>query len=129
MQEVLLSKEQEEEVELELAEMRAWLCSLLPAESQHFSVRVLGGRWTRRHRNLTWDAIQGYARTADAKLFCASFGMTQSMRFGAQEHGRNDGLLLAQAWVERMSYYYSFWEAADFAPIVFRRSMPRATTT
>ena len=119
MQDVPLSKEQEDEVEVELAEMRAWLCSVLPAESQDFSVRVLGGRWTRRNRNLTWDAIQGYARTADAKLFCASFGMQQSMRFAAQEHGRNDGLLLAQAWVERMAYYYSFWEAADFAPILF----------
>ncbi len=64
-----LTAEQEEVVELELAQMRAWLQGLLPAESHQFSVRVLGGKWTKEHRDVTWDAIQGYARTVQSHSF------------------------------------------------------------
>lgn len=114
-----LTKEQEDEVDMELAAMRAWLSSMLPEGDYHFSVRVLGGKWTRKNRHLTWDAIQGYARTNDAKLFCDSYGLNQSMRFGAQEHGRDDGMLLAWHWAQRMAYFYEMWEATDFAAIEF----------
>ena len=54
-----LTAEQAEVVELELAEMRAWLLGVLPAECHHFYVRVLGGKWTKEHRDVTWEC---YAR-------------------------------------------------------------------
>lgn len=41
------------------------------------------------------------------------------MRFGAQEHGRDDGMLLAWHWAQRMAYFYEMWEATDFAAIEF----------
>ena len=114
-----LTKEQEEAVELELAEVRAWLAETLPNDCHHFSVRALGGKWTRRNRHLSWGALQGYARTAEAKAFCAQFNMQESMRFGASEFSRGEGMMMALAWARRMTHYYNIWEVEDFGAVAF----------
>ena len=118
-----LTAEQCEEVEQELAEVRAWLAGILPAWTEHFSVRILGGRWTRRWRQATWDCVQGYSRSALATQFCNRFDMRQSCRFGRAEHSRQEGYSLAIAWAERMQYYLDMWAEGDCEPMEFNQSV------
>ena len=117
--EVELTAEQEAEVDAELAEVRAWLAGVLPAHTHHFSVRVLGGRWTRRNRGRPWDAVQGFARSEMAILFCQSFGMQQSARFGRTHFVKHQGYDLAIAWAERMQFYFNMWEGQDYNEMTY----------
>ena len=57
-----LTIEQEAEIDMELAEVRAWLAAIVPAHSEFFGIRAPGGRWAKKHRDLSWDSLQGYAQ-------------------------------------------------------------------
>ena len=114
-----LTEEQEAEVASELAEIRGWLAAVLPAHVDHFSIRVLGGNWTRRFRHNSWDALQGYCRSDMAQLFAYQFDLQQTSRFGRTQFGRQDAYLLALSWCQRMSFYFQIWQECDFAAMDF----------
>ena len=107
-----LTAEQQDVVDLEVAEMRAWLAETYPMVQQNFYARVLGGGFTSRKTKgrQAWDALQGYARTKRAQEWCRSNGLQESMRFGRTEHGRTEALWLAQMWIARMWQLMEMWE-------------------
>ena len=73
-----------------------------------------------RHRGRPWDAVQAYARTAEAVTFVTSFaGLQRTMRFGRGQFTREQAYTLAAAWCGRMLWYYDEWEEAGCGRMVF----------
>ena len=105
-----MTDEQRELVDLEVAEVRAWLASVYPRGDQDFYARVLGGGFTMRKHRKAWDAIQGYARTERAQAFCQRWSMQETMRFGRGEHGQHEALWLAQQFCDRMSFFLQLYD-------------------
>ena len=114
-----LTAEQEAEVEREVAEMRAWLSSVFTPPSEEFGARILGCKWTKRHRGVAWDAVQGFARTDMAKSFCTLFEFHHTMRFGRGDFSRDEALLLVEGYCLRMAHYFSIWQDMGFGPMDF----------
>ena len=89
--------------------MRAWLAEVYPVADAHFAVRVLGGKFTAKHRGQSWDAIQGYCRTKEAEGFAILFSLQFTMRFGRKEHGYDEALFLVSKWITRMCKLHELW--------------------
>ena len=117
-----LTEDQEMRVATDMAEARAWLAGMMDEEtaSGQFSIKILGGKWTQRHRTRPWDAVSAYARTGVAVMFTQSFeGLQQSMRWGRRDFTRHQSYVMALAYCARMIFFFTEWEESGYGPHIF----------
>ena len=98
----------------ELDRRRAELAASTPAELAvtDFAVKVLGGAWTRSHRGVDADAMQGHAVGNYAKQFCRRRGVAMSARFEISLYSATHASVFARAWAHRMQHFLNCEVAA-----------------
>ena len=110
-----------EAVFAELQRRRAELAASVPAEVSvsDFAVTVLGGAWTRAHRGVVADAMQGHAVGQSAKDFCRRRGVPQSARFELSLYSPPHAGVMARGWAHRMQHFMTLEVAARDEAHVF----------
>jgi hypothetical protein len=73
-----------------------------------FTVKLLGGAWTKLHKGKDFDAFKGEAK-ASAAAWCKDHRLPQSARFEISLYGEFDACTLSAAWCHRMQHFYSRW--------------------
>ena len=102
-----------EEVFKELEAMRAEVSERASAAKGPFGWTVLGGAWTKLHKEVSFDAFQARCLGSETKAFCKRFGMNQTCRFSLLLFGEAHAAVLCDYWVAKMCYFYALWQASD----------------
>ena len=67
---------------------------------------------------VAYNALLGQARTQLASDFCSQYGLNDTCTFTIRTYGGEDAcVVLANYWVEIMSYFYGVWEASGEDPM------------
>ena len=85
----------------------------------HFTVRVLGGKWTHENRGRVYDAFQGFARTVAARNFCSRFELPLTKRYAVSLWGDGGAQLMARTYVEKMKTLFQPYYASGDEHFVF----------
>ena len=107
----------DEELELAWDELRMAREAMLLAEGAHhaadFTVKLLGGAWTRAHREVAFDAVRAAPRRfGPAEVFLTRFGITPSARFEISAYGIESAKVLANTWCTKMQHYFDIFEGS-----------------
>ena len=86
----------------------------------HFYTRVLGGKWTKKHRKKTADGIAGFPRGELGHLFCRKFKWPKKRSYYFSKYSEEGAMQLAQQFVLRSSYFLESWIESDFPEAAFR---------
>jgi hypothetical protein len=70
-----------------------------------FKTAVLGGAWLLHTHGIPFDAVQGAARGAFAKDFCARRGVQLAIRFSYNSYGAELCGVMARAWCHKMQFF------------------------
>ena len=73
-----------------------------------FTVKLLGGAWTKLHTGKDFDAFKGEAK-ASASAWCRQYRLTLNARFEISLYGESDACTMSVAWCHRMQHFYSRW--------------------
>lgn len=111
-----------EEVANALEQQRAAWLSDPNATTTNFRVAVTGGRWLQAHQGRPIDSFKGCARGAAIEGWCHDFQMAASMKFDINVCGEAAAFELANAWVDRMQYFYDIWSMAPAMGNPFKQS-------
>ena len=74
-----------------------------------FKVKVLGGEWTKIHKKVSFDAVQGICSGSLAIRFCDHRGLNHSKRFGKKGIDFATAAVLSRAWCHRMQFFMNEW--------------------
>ena len=75
---------------------------------EHFYWRILGGRWTAKHKHIPADQATMYAR-AHAKQWCQLFQWSSQKGFMFSMYGQEEAIYLAKAWARKANYFCKLW--------------------
>lgn len=105
------------------------------AERSHFTVELLGGRWTAANLGVAYDAFRGACRGGDAEAWCDRFGLQKSFRCGLRQVPEEIAHLICTEWCRNMQWLFDKWQAegdavdySDEALTAFRESADIAKT-
>ena len=87
-------------------------------ERMHFFIHVLGGEWTKKHKDKEADAVGGYSR-AGVKAFCDYYHLPKQMTCYFSVYGYDPSHALAKEWCARMEYYYGVYLDAEGDDFMF----------
>ena len=71
-----------------------------------FTWTVRGGVWTQAHVGVPVGSLRGSAAHADARGFCALFGLGESATFSLARYGREAAFVLVKAWCHKVQWWY-----------------------
>jgi len=75
---------------------------------ENFYWRILGGRWTAKHKNKPADAASMFGR-AHARAWCDLHQWPYQKGFAFALYGEADAVHLAKAWARKSDYFSSMW--------------------
>ena len=84
-----------------------------PGQQLDFKITLLGGKWTKENRDVSFDAVKGAPRqNSSAEDFSVAYGLGKSARFEIALYGLNVALVLARTWCSKLQYYFDIFEAS-----------------
>lgn len=88
-------------------------------EKRHFAWTVRGGAWTAARKGVSFDSYRAQAQSAEARQFAKDFGMATSATFALGRYGSDAAAVLADYWVDKMTWLYMLVEdSGGAAPTV-----------
>jgi hypothetical protein len=75
------------------------------AEGEPFALSIRGGRWTRLHKGVDFDAYRSQAAGGLAREFCATYRLVASATFSVRAYGEPACFSLATYWSRTMRFY------------------------
>ena len=96
-----------DEVRLKREELKA----KLPVDCMDwFTVRLLGGGWTKKHKRKPFDAYQGFARGGKPFTWAETlYGVGATSRYSIGDSGEEGAYQLAVGWCRQHNYYFKLW--------------------
>ena len=95
-----------------------WSCEQ-DVGSDHFKTMVRGGAWTQAHRNVAVDSVAAQACTQMAKNFCIKYDLPKLASYSFAKFGERVAKVLAEGWVDKMTYLHSMYLEAEDDGFVF----------
>lgn len=84
----------------------------------HFYYRIMGGKWTEKHKSKVADACGTFARS-HAQVWSRLFKWPTQKSFAFSKYGERDSINLAKEWSRRGNFFCQLWydedAPADFA--------------
>ena len=88
---------------VERLKAKRWARSVdAPEDSEHYVIKVRGGRWTQFFRSVPADSVMALAKSAEALDFSHKFSLSKMATFAFGVYGEHGADRLAQLWVSRM---------------------------
>lgn len=81
------------------------------AERSHFSVDLLGGRWTKAHLGVEYDAFRGSCQRGEAEQWCDRYSLQKSFRCGLRQVSEEVAHLICTEWCKKMQWLFDKWLA------------------
>ena len=79
-----------------------------------FYVRVLGGKWTMEHKNVTADACSYFARSGMPTDWCTLFKFPKQQGFAYRKYGGRTGPhVMCNELARRAQYFYNMFRDID----------------
>lgn len=77
-----------------------------------FYCRILGGKWTLRHKGIVADSVAAFARSGMCKgLFCHNYSWPSQFTCTYAKYGMEASHTLCREFCRRGDYYFSIWAA------------------
>ena len=73
-----------------------------PDDTDHYVIKVRGGRWTQFFRSVPADSVMVQAKSQQALAFSQKFGLSKMATFSFALYGEHGADRLAQLWAHRM---------------------------
>ena len=87
--------------------------------TRYFGVDLLGGRWTKEHVGVDYDAFRGFARKGEPEQFCERSFMQKSFRCGLRSMPEPLAHLICSEWGRKMHWLFENWlvegDGADYS--------------
>ena len=84
--------------------------------AEAFGYTLQSGVWTHHNNGDTCDSRRASARTGEAQLFCATFGLPKTATFAIKKFGEEACLMLCKAWFHSKCFLFDLWFAAGMDP-------------
>jgi hypothetical protein len=84
-----------------------------------FTYTVLGGKWTKGHAGVPYDAYRAEAKSPKAKSFVHRYHFIASASFHISLYSEPVAIVMAQYWVARMQYLLDVWSRTEDDSHVF----------
>lgn len=91
------------------AKRRAWSMEE-QLQGEDFTTKILGGKWTRKHKGKAFDAIKSVAGRGAPSLWCRQYSLNVEASFSFAKYGEAAGSTLALQWCKVMQYYYNIFK-------------------
>jgi hypothetical protein len=78
-----------------------------------FRVRILGGRFTKKMKDVAGDCCKGFARFQVAKNWCTLYGWPKEKSYMFSVYGHDASVRLSSEYVRRSNFYYNVWFNGD----------------
>ena len=78
-----------------------------------FVTQVLGGTWTRQHKNKSFDAVVGYARGGAPIAWGKQYNMGVEFSTAYSKYGDERATKLCLEWCRRCQFFYDMYLEAD----------------
>jgi len=76
-------------------------------------VKLMGGAWASANLGKDYDAFRGIAKKGEPSEWCRRFRFPQSAHFALGKYGEAGASILANAWCDRLSYFYAIMQESD----------------
>ena len=98
-----------------------------------FSVDLLGGRWTKEHLGVEYDAFRGHAHRGEPEEFCVVWGLQKSFRCSVTTISEEISHMICTAWCSKMQFFYNIFlaegEHVDYSDIALEGFVEEAAFT
>ena len=91
----------------------------------HFYWRVLGGRWTNKHKHVAVDAATMFAR-AHARQWCDLYNWSCQNGFALNMYGQDASVQLAKAWTRKAIFCQLWFEAGASEHFQYSKDQPES---
>ena len=91
----------------------------VPEEEVPFHMKVMGGKWCMEHHGVPYDTFRVTWNLPSGKEFLFTYGFNQSCTFTLTKFGEALARILCDFWIQKVSYYYSRWDANGRGKYVF----------
>jgi len=93
------------------------------AGGSDFAVDLLGGKWTKAHLGVAYDAFRGSSHRGGPEQFCARFGLQKAFRCGIKDVGEELAHVICTKWSRKTQFLYDKWVAAGDAVDFSRQAL------
>ena len=73
---------------------------------RHFYWRILGGKWTAKHKSVAADCANQFARQ-HARQWCSLFSWPVQKGFAFNMYGQFESVQLAKAWTRKANFLFA----------------------
>jgi hypothetical protein len=104
----------DEEVILDLlAAKRKELRAMGAEDSIDFTYTVLGGKWTKEHAGVAYDAYRAEAKSKKAKAFMHRYYFVPTASFHISLYSEPVAIIMVSNWIARMQYFLDVWSRTE----------------
>lgn len=86
---------------------------------EDYRVKVLGGKWTKSHRGVAFDAYKGEGRPGRPTEFLEEYHMGKSARFDVSLYTVEGAACMARTWCNKCQYFYDLYKESGDRRYVF----------
>jgi hypothetical protein len=88
-------------------------------EMDFFALVIRGGHWTKKHKGVAGDSIQGHARGKFIQDWCKKYHYPASKSFYFSKYGHDEATRLAREFVRISNHFYFVWYTSGNPNYVF----------
>ena len=98
-------------------------------EEAGFYIRMLVGKWTKKHKGVASDAVAMFAFSLPRKYFCKAYGWPKQRAFYFNTYGIAESHTLVREICRKSNYLYLLWltsevDGFEFTEAAFNSYIP-----